>query len=119
MRDNRYAQKRKHKQKLQEHYATLYAYPYRSVNKLRDYLILEAEADKDTYWRRKHPPRNHGWEYWRIYYVTGRRKIAKKYTNKAIRQKYRMTLHTEDLEDIQAMKGSDYEKEFDYAWTIW
>ena len=119
MRDNRYAQKRNHKRKLQKHYATLYAYPYRSVNKLRDYLIREAEEDNGSYWRRKHPPRNRGWEYWRVWYLSGQRKVAKKYTEKAIRQKYRRMLHSADLEDIHALKGAEYEKEFDYAHTIW
>ena len=77
------------------------------------------DAEEDTYWNRRHPPRNGGWEYWRIYYLTGPRQYAKKCTDRRIRQKYRQMIHHMDPEDVTALRGSDYEKEFDYNWEIW
>ena len=121
MKMNRYAKKRRHKRKLEKLYAEKYHYggtgSY-SVEWLRDRLIREAEED-DSYWRRKHPPRNKGWEYWQIYYLSGRRQYAKKYTDKRIRQKYRQMIQKLDPDDVTAPSGADYEKEFDYDWTIW
>ncbi len=80
---------------------------------------LRREAEEDHYWNRKHPPRNGGWEYWREYFFTEERQYAKKYSDKRIRQKYRQLIKKMDPEDVTAPRGADYEKEYDYAWTIW
>lgn len=112
---NRHAQKRRHKQKLEQQYTNKYGYS--SVHNLREKKMLEAE--EDHWWNRKHPPRNNGWEYWRIWYLTGPRQYAKKYTDKRIRQKYRRMIKKFDPDEVTAPKGADYEKEYDYAWTIW
>lgn len=114
-----YAQKRKHKRIMQEKYTKQRWSGRYSVKELRDKLEREAEEDADSYWSRKHPPRNNGWEYWRLLYLTGRRQHAKKYSDKRIRQKYRQMIHHADLEDAIAPKRADYQKEYDYAWTIW
>ncbi len=119
---NRYTRKRKHKQILEKQYANQYHYGRSSpcdVRLLRDKLTREAEEEADSWWYRKHPPRNKGWEYWRIYYLTGMRQFAKKFSDKRIRQKYRQMIKKMDPEDVTAPRGSDYEKEFDYNWTIW
>ncbi len=121
MKTNRYARKRRHKRELEKRYARQYMYgcgEY-SVPVLRNRLIAEAEKDADTWWGRKHPARNRGWEYWRTYYLSGRRGFAKKYSDKRIRQKYRQLIHRCDPEDVPAPKGAEYEKDFDYDWTIW
>ena len=115
MKKNRYAKKRKHKRELEKRYATLYG-EY-NVKKLRDRMIKEAEND-DSWWSRKHPPRNRGWEYWHSFYRSGSRHFAKQYTDRRIRQKYRRMIRNRDHEDIHALKGADYEKEFDFAYTI-
>ena len=115
MKRNRYAKKRKHKRELEKRFAKRYAYD--NVFLLRDKLITEAE--EDTWWRRKHPPKNNGWEYWKYFSLSGRRAYAKKYTDKTIRQKYRQMIKHCDPEDVTAPRGADYEKEFDYAYTIW
>ena len=120
MKTNRYARKRMHKREMEKQYAKKYAYGrpgMYNVCILRD--RLEREAQEDTWWRRKHPPRNNGWEYWRTYYLSGMRGYAKKYSDKRIRQKYRQMIRQLDPEDITALRGSDYEKEYDYNWTIW
>lgn len=117
MKSNRYSRKRRHKQKLEQQYANKFGYYH--VKSCRDKLIREAEEGADSWWRRKHPPRNKGWEYWRVFYLSGKRKFAKRYTDKHIRQKYRQMMCHYDPEDVTAPKGADYEKEFDYAWTVW
>ena len=122
MKMNRYAKKRKHKRELEKKYARNYAYGRRGmydVRYLRGKLMREAEEKEDSWWRRKHPARNHGWEYWRTYYYSGMRGYAKKYSDKRIRQKYRQMISKYDPEDVTAPQGADYEKEYDYAWTIW
>lgn len=119
MRPNRYATKRKHKRQQERHFANIYSYgssAYGNINLLRDKLMREAEEEKEY---RKHQPRNGGWEYWKIYYLTGRRKYAKNYSNRHIRQKYRQMIHKMEPEDVTAPRGADYEKEFDYAYTVW
>lgn len=119
---NRYARKRRHKRRLEKRYADMYCYGCSatcSVRKLRDRLMREAEEEIDSYWYKKHPPRNNGWEYWRSYYLSGPRQFAKKYTDKRIRQKYRRMIRKFDPEDVHVPRGSGYEKEFDYAYTIW
>lgn len=119
---NRHARKRRHKRKMEKHYAEKYYYGGTStgdVRKLRDKLMREAEEESDSIWSRKHPPRNRGWEYWKIYYLTGRRQYAKKYSDKHIRQKYRAMINHMDPEDVTAPRGADYEKEYDYTYTIW
>lgn len=118
---NRYTRKRIHKRKMEKHYANIYGYGGGAydVRKLRDKLMREADEDSDSLWRRKHAPRNRGWEYWKYYYLTGRRQYAKKYSDKRIRQKYRQIIKHNDHDDVPALRGAAYEKEYDYSWTVW
>lgn len=118
MRRSLYAQKKHHKRVMKKQYAMKYG-DITNIRLLRDKLERDAEEYRDSYWYRKHPARNNGWEYWRQWYISGRRRIAKKYTDKRIRQKYRQMIHRYDPDDVTAPRGSDYEKEYDYAWTIW
>lgn len=117
---NRHAEKRRHKRIQQKQYMTMYSFGRRSnlklfMNTMRD----QAEEDANTWWCRKHPARNGGWEYWRRFYMSGSRRFAKQYTNRKIRQKYRTMLSNTDHEDAVALHGADYEKEFDYEYTVW
>lgn len=120
---NRYARKRRHKRNLEKRFTNQYHYGRGSspgsVRVLRDKLMREAEENADSWWYRKHPPRNKGWEYWQLCYLTEMRQYAKKYSDKRIRQKYRQMIKKMDPEDVPAPKGADYEKEFDYNWVIW
>ena len=90
-----------------------------NLKEFKDRIIRENEENKNTLWGRKHPSRNDGWEYWQEWYMTGSRQYAKKYSDKRIRQKYRQLIRNTDPEDITAPRGADYEKEYDYVWTIW
>ena len=115
---NRHALKRRHKHELQKRHMLQYSNG-------RDHNIkefsdrLRGEAREDSYWNRRHPPRNGGWEYWRGYYLSGVRQYAKKYSDKRIRQKYRLMINHMDPEDVTAPQRASYEKEYDYAWTVW
>ena len=112
---NRHAMKRRHKRETEKKYAKGYAYGsgQYDVGRLRRKLMAEA-AEGD-----RHGLRNNGWEYWQVYYLTGRRQYAKKYSDKRIRQKYRIMIRQMDPDDVTAPRGADYEKEYDDAWTIW
>lgn len=68
---------------------------------------------------RGHPRRNKGFEYWKTFYLSGCRRFAKSATNRIIRARYRELLRNADPEDVQALRGADYEKMFDYLWTVW
>ena len=116
----RYTNKRIHKRKMEKKFANQWHYGRArpgDVKLLREQLMREAEEDE--WWRMIHPPRNGGWEYWKTYSLTGRRQYAKKYSDRRIRQKYRQLIHNLDPEDVTAPRGADYEKEYDYNWTIW
>ena len=119
MKTNRRARKLRHKREMEKKFAKGYWFGSGryDVRWLRN--KLERDAQEDWWWIRKHPPRNNGWEYWKVSYLTGPRQYAKKYSDKHIRQKYRLMIHHSDPEDVVALRGADYEKEFDYANTIW
>lgn len=116
---NRHAMKRHHIREQEKRFAKSYSYGsgQYDVNWLR--RKLEADAQEDHWWNRKHPKRNGGWEYWHMFDLTGRRQFAKKYSDKRIRQKYRQLIKKRDPEDVPSLHGADYEKEFDYNWTVW
>ena len=111
---NRYASKRKHKRNLKKSYGRgLYSY--------RDNIWLMENEYREKYGDLPNS-RNGGYEYWQHCYLSGCRQFAKNSTNRAIRAMYRDMLNTfneDSLEDVQALKGSDYEKVFDYFWTIY
>ena len=115
---NRHALKRRHKRELQKQYMRKYSYGREQNLKLFEDKQRN-EANEDSMWIRKHPPRNGGWEYWKQSYLTGMRQYAKKFSDKRIRQKYRIMIDHYDPEDVTAPQGSDYEKEYDYMWTVW
>lgn len=113
---NRYAQMRRHKRKLKEKYGR--GGPFSGCR-------TNLKLHEDEYRRENvnNPyARNGGYRYWQTFYITGPRRFAKVSTNRAIRAMYRDMLNTidpEDMDDVQALNGADYEKMFDYAWTIW
>lgn len=115
---NRYAAKRKHKRKLKQRHAMLYDGNSTNIDLVRQ----RCQDDSDSWlWWAKHHPRNGGYEYWNQFYLSGPRRYAKDCTNSVIRARYRDMLRVideEDMEDIQALTGSDYEKMFDFWWTL-
>ena len=112
---NRHAQKRKHKRIMKQKYGRGLYTSCRTNLKLHEQECREWNEDCPN-------ARNGGYEYWQLYYLTGPRKYAKSCTNRVIRAMYRDMLNCFDgdcLDDIPALRGSDYEKLFDYNWTVW
>ena len=112
---NRYARKKQHKWELKKRhtkdvYNRITTPQYDEMKMRRSYEEYLGYKWNDG--------RNGGYTYWDTCYLSGPRKVAKHATNRKIRAKYRDALANEDPEDIQALSGSDYEKEFDYWWTV-
>lgn len=128
MRDNRHAAIRRHKLRQKRLYGIHYGGRYAENPKVFEEKKREETENDRRMYRRCHPhesgyrPPNGGYEYWKEFYLTGPRKYAKSCTNDVIRAKYRdllNSLNLEDLENIQALRGSDYEKLFDFWWTLY
>ena len=113
MKDNRYARKRQHKRKLKKKHAILFS--------VFDVGLDERESrreyaeDKVFRWR---DSRNGGYHYWDNYSLSGAKAYAKYCTNRKIRAKFRNILTNKDPEEVVALTGSQYEKEFDFWWTV-
>lgn len=112
---NRHAQMRKHKRKLKQKYGYGLYEGYKTNLKLHEDECRERWGDMRN-------ARNGGYQYWQSYYLTGPRQYAKSCTNRVIRAMFRDMLNMldkEDMDDIPAFRGADYEKIYDYDWTIW
>ena len=115
MRLNRHALLRRHKRKLKERYG------YGLYNGYVTNLKLHEDECREKYGNYR-GSKNGGYEYWHHCYLSGSRGYAKSCTNRRIRAMYRDMLRSMDeetSEDIQPMRGADYEKAFDYDWVIW
>ena len=117
IRTNRYANKRKHKRLQKKQFARRYGRYGDNLNRLEEEYL-----ENYTPWYCRRTPPNNGYEYWQTLYLSGVRQYAKWCTNRAIRAYYRdmiRRLDEEGLEDLAGLTGSDYEKMYDYAYTIW
>lgn len=118
---NRYANKRKHKRRLKQRHAMVCDGCRTNLDLVRH----RYQEDDDFWWWAIHHPRNGGYEYWNQFARSGARRFAKDATNGVIRSRYRDVLrgidpyNEDEIEDIQALRGSDYEKMFDFWWTLW
>ena len=114
---NRYANKRKHKRRLKQRHAMVCDGCRTNLDLVRQ----RYQNDDDFWWWCTHHPRNGGYEYWRQFARSGMRRFAKEATNGVIRSRYRDMLRNAgfDDDDVQALRGSDYEKMFDFWWTLW
>lgn len=114
---NRWQRKKQHKRELKRSYAN-----HNGYFNLREYEQHEKEKyerDKDYWLRRVDDPRNGGYQYWNRWYLSGNRKIARRATERKIRQAFREMLHKMDLEDVRGDSNSDYRKRHDFWWEIW
>ena len=113
---NRHAQKRKGIQIQKKRFC-------RMVDRYGNPKVVEDDyANEDGWWWTRHHRRNRGFEYWQRCYLSGARRYAKESTNGVIRTKYRNLLRPQNIsanDDTVALRGADYEKEYDYLWTIW
>ena len=118
MKRNRYDRKQQHKRELKKKHAI----QWDNFDVNIDEIIAREEYERDLEsgislkWNDE---RNGGYNYWDNYYISGARKYAKDCTNRKIRSKYRNLLANQEFEHIMTLSGSQYEKEFDYFWTIW
>lgn len=116
---NRHQMLRTHKRKMKERYAVnLFDY-HDNIKLHEDECRAWAEENRNSYWYRKHPPRNGGYEYWSQSSRSGRKQALKRHSNKRIRQQYREMLANNDADEIPAYRGADYEKAYDYWWELW
>lgn len=118
MRLNRYARKRAHKRILKKRHADKFGVFNSNIDRDKqqtDYFeTLESNPNSKYI-----DHRNNGYTYWNQFYLSGRRGFAKRETNRRIRRKYRELIANEHPDNIPTPKGADYEKEFDYPWTVW
>ena len=98
--DNRYTNKHKHKNTLKRKHWRWWGY----------YETKKYEQENFSDYDRK---------YWKEFYLSGPRQYAKSETNAKIRSFFRNKLNGYDFEDLDALRGADYQKEYDYNWTLW
>lgn len=115
MRLNRYARSQKHRAELKRKHALRNGRYNPDLDRQREEDWFFENCD--SRWVRNQ--RNFGYHYWNQCYLSGCRRYAKEATNRRIRSKYRTMVANAEREDIIAPHGSDYEKEFDYWWTIY
>ena len=111
---NRYARKRQHKRELKRKHAI--AFQKYDIGVDEDYCRRSHEEFEGS---KYDDGRNGGYNYWNQFYLSGPRRYAKYCTNRKIRSMYRALLTNEILSEIVAPQGSDYEKLFDFWWTIY
>ena len=112
---NRYIRKQRHKRELKRRHAIYAQLYYAKLDEEKCHK--EYEEDRQYFKWIEH--RNRGYDYWKPFYLSGCREFAKKCTNRCIRSRFRMKVHAMDPEEISIMRHSDYQKDFDYWWTLW
>ena len=115
-----YYRMRKHKRRMKERFLKN---PY-STNigcSYKDYLAHLDEYSKEYHYGANMTP--NAYQYWSHYYITGPRQYAKKSTSRAVRNYWRNEINCfdgDDWDDFEAgMNNNDYQKLFDYAWTVY
>lgn len=117
MKKNRYARKRQHIDEQKKKHAIAWQVYDAGIDERKEKRSY-AEDVASGY---KHcDPRNGGYQYWTEFYLSGPKSYAKECTNRKIRAKYRDLFNSgEDHDHIMGLKGSQYEKEFDFWWTVY
>ena len=116
-RDNKRARRQKHKRALKRRHAILFRVYYPTI----DELVSREEHEKDVSsgCRRKWIEyRNGGYNYWNSFSRSGAKAYAKRCTNRKIRSMYNGVITVYDPEEVQALHGSQYEKEFDFWYAV-
>lgn len=102
---NRYTRMRNHKRIAQKKWIINWSWRFGSS---RDFSVIENRYYTEPYRSKL--------KYWKLYYVSGSRKLAKMSTNRKIRQRFRdMPID----EDTTACRNSDYRRTEDYWWIVW
>ena len=112
---NRFYRKQLHKLRLKKHHANQFYFGRYTINAIEDRQIeSNLECLDGTLSRKWYEPRNNGYTYWDTMSRSGSKKFAKQQTNRRIRAKYKVL-----CDESVALRNADYQKEFDYAWTVW
>ena len=128
MRKNRYSNKRHHIDAQKKKFLSGL---WRSSTIGMSYeQYLATRSDEEREWRAK-PYKQGGLpaceQYWSTCYVSGPRCFAKDMTSSILRSDWRnmknalLLLEDDEFDDVDYDIGnnSDYQKHFDYTWTIW
>ena len=128
MRKNRYSNKRHHIDAQKKKFLSGL---WRSSTIGMSYeQYLATRSDEEREWRAK-PYKQGGLpaceQYWSTCYVSGPRGYAKDMTSSILRSDWRnmknalLLLEDDEFDDVDYDIGnnSDYQKHFDYTWTIW
>lgn len=62
-----------------------------------------------------------GDKYWKEFYLSGRKGLAKDESNRRVRAVYRelLAVLADGGEDVPALQRAEYRKIYDYWWTVW
>lgn len=108
---NNYSKKRLHKQKMKNHFAKIWFWGSAEMS----YNTIE------RFYNRRFP--GESIDYWKRWYFSGKRRLAKDNTNRKLRQLGREHCQKAKIADIEEMarlpQGSEYQKYFDYGWEVW
>ena len=128
MRKNRYSNKRHHIDVQKKKFLRGL---YRSSTIGMSYEQYLATLDEDEREWRSRPYKQGGMpaceQYWSTCYISGVRGYAKDMTSNILRSNWRnmknalLLLEDDEFDDVDYSIGnnSDYQKHFDYTWTVW
>ena len=101
---NHYANKMIHKRRQKNHFLTK-GFPGVCSASWADYKAHADDFDS--------------LKYWKVYYLSGLRKFARTQTNRVLRARLRSDIAAADYNNMHAPQHAEYQKSFDYLWTIW
>ena len=108
---NGYQKKRTHKRKMKQRYMNSWYYGTGTGREM-SWPEFKAYAEKH------YPDSDYVLDYWRTYYLSGRRQYAKRETARRARQQFREMINKcADFNDFNGL--SPYERLFDYSWEVW
>lgn len=108
-----YAKKKLHKKKLKKSFAKGQRYYSASADYNEILNMLDTLPEYSQKWLKK---------YWKLLYLSGPRQYAKFVTSRKLRaeaRKIKYLVEIGQIDKIPYLKNKDYEKYFDYDWTIW
>ena len=117
---SRYHKMREHKRRMKERFLKN-PYSTNIGSSYADYLAHLDEFSKTYHWGANMTP--NAYQYWAHCWLSDPKQYAKKSTARAIRNYWRNEINSfngEDWDDFDAgMNNNDYQKHFDYAWTVY
>lgn len=103
-----YAKKRFHKHKAKKSFIERW---YPEFKSYFDYLT--------NYKSPRNPEKKPNTKYWQKINVSNARGFAKRQTNRKVRTMFRALIHQMKYDEVPFCGCADYQKYFDYQWTVW